>query len=67
MSTSVLLWVGINFLIKCIVAIFFAALGGFGLAAGFEMFKYLKRWRSTNANREYVENMAERFINREAA
>jgi len=39
---SLFLWAGLSFLIKIIITLFFSAVGGLGLAVGFDLYKRIK-------------------------
>lgn len=58
---SVLLWISLEFLIKVVVTLFFAAVGGVGLAAGFDFYKKLKAsWeskRNIKKNKAYLDQL----------
>jgi len=67
MSISLLLWIGLDFFIRCFIALFFAVIGGLGLAAGFELFKYLKSWRKDKSNKAYIEGVVDEYLTKETS
>jgi len=59
---SLLLWAGLSFLIKVIITLFFAFVGGLGLAAGFDFYKKFKTSWSKKKNQSYVDNLQEEVL-----
>jgi hypothetical protein len=51
---TTLLWFGLDFTVQVIISLFFAAVSGLGLAAGFDLYKRFKKSRNEKKNEDFV-------------
>ena len=56
MSFATVLWFGFDFLITVVLSLFFAAVSGVGLAAGFELFRQFKSRKKDKANKDFIDD-----------
>ncbi len=57
MSLSILLWIGIDFLIDFIMTILLGATGGFGIAWGFDIYRKLKTKLNGISRKETIRSL----------